>query len=74
MTSSTSSSRVINPDLLNERRKASFDVERLTNLLDGGSPSKTARRRQIEAAVALDPTGIFDNTSNNYLHRTEKHV
>ena len=36
----------VNPDLVKERQGASFDVERLTNLLDG-SITKTRRRRYL---------------------------
>lgn len=36
----------MNPDLARERSKASFNVEELTNLLDGGK-DKTERRRYL---------------------------
>lgn len=36
----------MNPDILKERQNATFDVEKLTNILDGG-PEKTIRRREI---------------------------
>lgn len=36
----------MNPDIVKERRNATFDVETLTNVLDGG-PEKTRRRREI---------------------------
>jgi len=61
------------PDLQHERMKASFDPDRLTYFLDGGK-DRTERRRQIEQIVATDPTGIFDNSQNNYLDRKERHV
>jgi acyl-CoA oxidase len=64
---------VMNADLKREREKATFDVERLTNLLDGG-PERTQRRRELEAVISRDPTGIFSNDSNAYLHRTDRHV
>lgn len=63
----------MNADLLREREKATFDVERLTNLLDGGS-ERTERRRQLQAVIERDPTDIFSNDSNRYLHRTDRHV
>ena len=63
----------VNPDLVKERERATFNVEALTNLLDGGA-DRTARRRQIEAAIQRDPTGVFDNSQNIYMHRTERHV
>mmetsp|Transcript_184 Transcript_184/g.249 ORF Transcript_184/g.249 Transcript_184/m.249 type:complete len:84 (-) Transcript_184:3-254(-) len=62
----------MNPDLENERAKATFSVERLTNMLDGGA-DRTKRRRQIEEIIARDPTGIFSNEENIYLHRTDRH-
>lgn len=36
----------MNPDIRRERENASFDVEKLTYILDGG-PEKTKRRREI---------------------------
>lgn len=36
----------MNPDILRERQNASFNVEKLTNILDEG-PEKTKRRREI---------------------------
>jgi len=63
----------MNKDLRKERATATFDVERLTNLLDGGK-ERTERRRHLEAVIARDPTGIFDNDNNAYLHRTDRHV
>lgn len=38
----------MNPDIKKERQNATFDVEKLTNILDGG-PEKTKRRREIGA-------------------------
>lgn len=64
---------MINEDLQRERAKATFATEPLTNLLDGGA-ARTERRRQLEAVIARDPTGIFSNDDNPYLHRTERHV
>lgn len=43
---SSSHSEAMNPDIVKERRNATFDVETLTNILDGG-PEKTRRRREI---------------------------
>lgn len=64
---------MVNEDLQRERNKATFSVESMTNLLDGGK-ERTERRRQIEAIIAKDPSGIFSNDDNNYLHRTERHT
>lgn len=36
----------MNPDIMKERQNATFDVEKLTHILDGGS-EKTKRRREI---------------------------
>lgn len=36
----------MNPDIVRERQNSTFDVEKLTNILDG-SPEKTRRRREI---------------------------
>ena len=63
----------MNPELQRERSGASFSVETLTNLLDGGA-DQTRRRRQLEAIIARDPTGLFSNDDNHYLHRTDRHV
>jgi len=62
----------MNPDLKRERSNAVFDVEKITHVLDGGS-QKTERRRHLEAIIARDPTGVFSNEDNNYLHRTDRH-
>eukprot|EP00536_Pseudo-nitzschia_multiseries_P014640 jgi/Psemu1/246220/estExt_Genewise1.C_7430028 len=63
----------MNPDLKRERSNATFDVEKITHVLDGGR-SQTERRRYLEAVIERDPTGIFSNENNHYLHRTEKHI
>jgi len=63
----------MNPDLVRERAKASFDVERLTHLLDGGA-SHTTKRRQLEAVIERDPSGVFAVDNNPYLHRTDRYV
>ena len=63
----------MNPDLKRERDRATFSVARVTNMLDGGK-ERTERRRYLEAVIERDPTGIFSNEENNYLHRTERHV
>jgi acyl-CoA oxidase len=63
----------MNADLKRERERASFDVEKLTHMLDGGK-AKTDRRRYLEAVISRDPTGIFSNEDNNYLHRTDRHI
>mmetsp|Transcript_51553 Transcript_51553/g.148733 ORF Transcript_51553/g.148733 Transcript_51553/m.148733 type:complete len:707 (-) Transcript_51553:54-2174(-) len=64
---------MVNADLQRERNRATFDPEKLTNLLDGGA-QRTERRRFIEQVFERDPTGVFDNSDNNYLHRTDRHI
>jgi hypothetical protein len=63
----------VNPDLARERSSLPFDPLAITNFLDGGSDA-TARRRKLEGWIIRDPTGIFSNEDNNYLHRTERHA
>ena len=48
----------MNPDITRERKNATFDVEKLTYILDGG-PEKTKRRREIgEFEVSSLPYNI----------------
>eukprot|EP00980_Cylindrotheca_fusiformis_P003160 scaffold721_cov131-Cylindrotheca_fusiformis.AAC.50 len=63
----------MNPDLKREREHATFNVEKVTNMVDGGKAA-TDRRRFLEQVISRDPTGIFSNEDNHYLHRTERHV
>nr|XP_004669134.2 peroxisomal acyl-coenzyme A oxidase 2 [Jaculus jaculus] len=60
------SSRV-HPDIDSERRTQSFDVERLTNLLDGGVEN-TMLRRKVESIIRNDPAfslrGHYSMTQN----------
>jgi len=63
----------INPDLANERANTPFNPINITNFIDGNDPNITARRRQLESWIIRDPSGIFSNEDNNYLHRTERH-
>lgn len=60
----------MNPDILKERQKATFDVEKLTNILDGGA-EKTTRRREIESMVLSDPD--FKEEDPNFLSRSERY-
>ena len=64
--------KTVSPDLAHERSRTPFDPLAITNFLDGG-PDVTSRRRKLESWIIRDPTGIFDNDDNNYLHRTERH-
>jgi acyl-CoA oxidase len=63
----------VHSDLQHERQRATFNVERLTYFIDGGV-HRTLRRRYLEQVIRLDPTEIFSNEDNNYLHRTDRHV
>ncbi|XP_049899510.1 peroxisomal acyl-coenzyme A oxidase 1 isoform X1 [Epinephelus moara] len=60
----------MNPDILKERKNATFDVEKLTYILDGG-PEKTRRRREIETMVLNDPD--FQEEDQNFLSRSERY-
>ncbi|XP_033833318.1 peroxisomal acyl-coenzyme A oxidase 1 isoform X1 [Periophthalmus magnuspinnatus] len=60
----------MNPDIVKERQNASFDVQKLTYILDGG-PEKTKRRREIESLVLNDPD--FDEEDPNFLSRSERY-
>ena len=71
-TTTTITSMTMNPDLKRERNNATFDVERITHVLDGDK-DKTERRRFLESVIERDPTGIFNNDDNHYLHRTDRH-
>ncbi|XP_035516550.1 peroxisomal acyl-coenzyme A oxidase 1 isoform X1 [Morone saxatilis] len=60
----------MNPDIMKERQNATFDVEKLTYILDGG-PEKTKRRREIESMVLSDPD--FQEEDPNFLSRSERY-
>uniref|UniRef100_A0A671YJR2 Acyl-coenzyme A oxidase n=1 Tax=Sparus aurata TaxID=8175 RepID=A0A671YJR2_SPAAU len=60
----------MNADILKERQNATFDVEKLTNILDGG-PELTKRRREIESMVLNDPD--FMEEDPNFLSRSERY-
>ncbi|XP_020787000.2 peroxisomal acyl-coenzyme A oxidase 1 isoform X1 [Boleophthalmus pectinirostris] len=60
----------MNPDILKERQNASFDVQKLIYILDGG-PEKTKRKREIVSLVANDPD--FDEVDPNFLSRSERY-
>ena len=63
----------VNPDLVKERSRVTFNPTKITHLFDG-SPQKTKRRQQLESLIRNDPTGIFSNSDNIYLHRNERHT
>ncbi|XP_031730434.1 peroxisomal acyl-coenzyme A oxidase 1-like [Anarrhichthys ocellatus] len=60
----------MNPDIMRERKNATFGVEKLTHILDGG-PEKTKRRREIESMVLSDPD--FKEEDPNFLSRSERY-
>ncbi|XP_040102445.1 peroxisomal acyl-coenzyme A oxidase 2 [Oryx dammah] len=47
-------SRSMHPDIENERHSQSFNVEELTNILDGGAQN-TALRRKVESIIHSEP-------------------
>ncbi|XP_028031489.1 probable peroxisomal acyl-coenzyme A oxidase 1 [Bombyx mandarina] len=58
-------------DLANERKKCDFDVEELTNYIDGDAIS-THKRRQLENKV-LSVKELFDVVPEEYLSHKEKY-
>ncbi|KAK5926447.1 hypothetical protein CgunFtcFv8_022018 [Champsocephalus gunnari] len=60
----------MNPDITKERKNATFDVEKLTYILDGGL-EKTKRRREIESLVFSDPD--FNEEDPNFLSRSDRY-
>ncbi|KAG7486680.1 peroxisomal acyl-coenzyme A oxidase 1 isoform X2 [Solea senegalensis] len=60
----------MNPDIIKERQNATFDVEKLINILDRG-PEKTKRRREIESLIFNDPD--FKEENPNFLSRSERY-
>jgi acyl-CoA oxidase len=64
----------INPTLTAERLKATFDPTKITHLFDNSSPAETKRRQHLEQLIRNDPSNVFSNDDNYYLHRNERHV
>ncbi|XP_054451392.1 peroxisomal acyl-coenzyme A oxidase 2 [Pteronotus mesoamericanus] len=60
----------VNPDIENERRQQSFDVERLTNILDGGAQN-TVLRRKVESIIQSDP--VFSLMDNYFMTQNERY-
>uniref|UniRef100_A0A8C3AZS0 Acyl-coenzyme A oxidase n=1 Tax=Cyclopterus lumpus TaxID=8103 RepID=A0A8C3AZS0_CYCLU len=63
------SHRTMNPDITRERQHATFDVEKLTHILDGG-PEKTRRRREIGEFA----TSTLPPSANSYCVRYRRHL
>uniref|UniRef100_A0A8C0X4V4 Acyl-coenzyme A oxidase n=1 Tax=Castor canadensis TaxID=51338 RepID=A0A8C0X4V4_CASCN len=61
-------SRQVHPDIESERSVQSFDVERLTNILDRGAQN-TALRRKVESIIHSDP--VFNLTDNYFMAQKE---
>ncbi|XP_026319545.1 probable peroxisomal acyl-coenzyme A oxidase 1 [Hyposmocoma kahamanoa] len=61
----------INEDLQRERNKCNFNVEELTNFIDGGV-HETEKRRKIEQKI-LNTEGILDTIPEEYLSHKEKY-
>ncbi|XP_033120885.1 peroxisomal acyl-coenzyme A oxidase 1-like isoform X2 [Anneissia japonica] len=70
MPSSVSATKV-NPDIQNERNKATFDPIHITYLIDEGK-EKTKRRRYIESLVENDPD--FQNKPLAFMTREERYT
>ncbi|XP_019579683.2 peroxisomal acyl-coenzyme A oxidase 2 [Rhinolophus sinicus] len=63
-------SRRVHPDIASERYTQSFDVERLTNILDGGAQN-TALRRKVESIIHSDP--VFNLKDNYFMSQNERY-
>uniref|UniRef100_A0A8C9A5C1 Acyl-coenzyme A oxidase n=1 Tax=Prolemur simus TaxID=1328070 RepID=A0A8C9A5C1_PROSS len=63
-------SRQVHPDIDSERHAQSFDVERLTNILDGGAQN-TACRRRVESIIHSDPE--FSGQDNYFMTQNERY-
>ncbi|CAH2989665.1 unnamed protein product [Chilo suppressalis] len=61
----------INADLLKERRNCSFDVEELTNVIDGGKV-QTDKRREIEN-LFLNSGLSYDDVPEEYLSPKDRY-
>ncbi|XP_071957287.1 peroxisomal acyl-coenzyme A oxidase 1-like [Antedon mediterranea] len=70
LTLSSSYNAKMNPDIQNERNKATFDYINLTYLIDG-SKEKTERRRYIQSLVENDPD--FQHKPLAFMTREERY-
>ncbi|XP_056380445.1 peroxisomal acyl-coenzyme A oxidase 2 isoform X1 [Hyla sarda] len=66
----SSAGRDVNPDLASERENPSFNVETLTNILDGGV-EETRSRRAIVSAINKDP--VFSREYLYFKTRSERY-
>ena len=60
-----------NPDLARERSQASFNVAKMTALIDAGDAARASRRRELLEIVQSE--AVFDNTHNNNLPRDARY-
>lgn len=60
----------MHPDIESERCRQSFNVERLTNILDGGAQN-TALRRKVESIIHSDPE--FSLKENYFMSQNERY-
>ncbi|XP_008056715.1 peroxisomal acyl-coenzyme A oxidase 2 [Carlito syrichta] len=63
-------SRQVHPDIDSERYVQSFDVERLTNILDGGAQN-TVLRRKVEMIIHSNPE--FNRVDNYFMTQNERY-
>ncbi|XP_014241830.1 probable peroxisomal acyl-coenzyme A oxidase 1 [Cimex lectularius] len=63
--------KTLNADLLNERNRGTFNVEELTNLIDGGA-EKTKERRELVEFFVKDPL-LHDKVPPEYLSYVERY-
>uniref|UniRef100_H0WPK4 Acyl-coenzyme A oxidase n=2 Tax=Otolemur garnettii TaxID=30611 RepID=H0WPK4_OTOGA len=63
-------SRRVHADIDGERHGQSFDVERLTNILDEGAQN-TALRRNVESIICSDP--VFTCKDNYFMTQNERY-
>uniref|UniRef100_A0A8C3YVF9 Acyl-coenzyme A oxidase n=1 Tax=Catagonus wagneri TaxID=51154 RepID=A0A8C3YVF9_9CETA len=63
-------SRQVHPDIESERCMPSFNVEQLTNILDGGAQN-TALRRKVESIVHSDPELSLED--NYFMTQNERY-
>ncbi|XP_008574778.1 PREDICTED: peroxisomal acyl-coenzyme A oxidase 2 [Galeopterus variegatus] len=63
-------SRQVHPDIESERNAPSFDVERLTHILDGGAEN-SALRRKVERIIHSDPE--FSCQDNYFMTQNERY-
>ncbi|KAK8735636.1 hypothetical protein OTU49_005239 [Cherax quadricarinatus] len=63
--------RECNEDLIRERRKCNFNIEELTNIVDGGK-ARTARRREIQRLLINDPE-FLDEIPQDYMSHEDRY-